>query len=248
MADDIDAVARPAERADYGLDAPGVIRNLLVIGGLMIAIGLGVTFGYPRLVRALGWLWISGLFVAAGGLAMVASSKWGKQSMRDRLLDGLTLKGDEQVLDLGCGHGLMLIGAAKRLTTGKAVGIDLWSQVDQADNHREATLRNARCEGVSDRVTLQDGDMRALPFPDQSFDLILASLSIHNIPKAEGRAQAVREAVRVLRPGGRLALLDFQKTGEYARTLRDAGISEVRRSLPSFRMYPPVRVVFGRKP
>lgn len=228
-------------KPSYGIDAPGVIRNLLLIGAALIAAGIL----FPR---PLGWAVWSGGFVALGGLAMVASSLWGKQAKRDRLLRSLALRGDERVLDLGCGHGLLLIGAAKRLPRGRAEGIDLWSQVDQARNHRDATLQNAALEGVSERVTLHDGDMRELPFEPGTFDLILSSLAIHNIPTAEGRAQAVREAVRVLKPGGRVALLDFQKTDEYARTLREAGMAEVRRTPLSFWMYPPVRVVHGRKP
>ncbi len=59
---------------------------------------------------------------------MVWSSRVAKLKLRDRLLDSLALKGDEKILDVGCGRGLLLIGAAKRLKTGKATGIDVWSR------------------------------------------------------------------------------------------------------------------------
>ena len=71
----------------------------------------------------------------------------GKLRLRDRVLDGLALRGDEQVLDVGCGHGLMLLGAAKRLKKGKAIGVDIWQKEDQAGNDPEATRENARREG-----------------------------------------------------------------------------------------------------
>ena len=58
---------------------------------------------------------------------MFASSRFGKFHARDRLLERLKLRGDETVLDVGCGHGLLLIAAAKLLPRGHAVGIDLWS-------------------------------------------------------------------------------------------------------------------------
>ena len=101
---------------------------------------------------------------------MFGSSRLGKLHARDRILARLKLRGDEAVLDVGCGHGLLLIAAAKLLPRGHAVGIDLWSQWQQSDNSREATLRNAELEGVAQRVSVHDGDMRKMPFADRSFD------------------------------------------------------------------------------
>src|SRR3546814_15616519 len=66
--------------------------------------------------------------------------------------------------DLGCGHGLMLAGAAQRLLTGRVIGIDIWRSEDQARNSPEATLRNMRLEGVSERVEVRTADARDLPF------------------------------------------------------------------------------------
>jgi SAM-dependent methyltransferase len=93
------------------------------------------------------------------------------------------------VLDLGCGRGAVLTAVAKRLTTGTATGIDLWgAEHDQSGNAREATLANAEIEGVSARVRVETGDMRQLTFADASFDLVVSSLAIHNIPSRAGRA------------------------------------------------------------
>jgi cyclopropane fatty-acyl-phospholipid synthase-like methyltransferase len=57
---------------------------------------------------------------------MLWGSKFVKFRLRDKWLNSISWCGDEKVLDIGCGHGLMLIGAAKRLRDGKAIGIDLW--------------------------------------------------------------------------------------------------------------------------
>jgi ubiquinone/menaquinone biosynthesis C-methylase UbiE len=179
---------------------------------------------------------------------MLHSSRRGKLIERDRLLDGLGLRGDELVLDVGCGRGLLLIGAAKRVPAGRAVGVDVWSQADQSDNRPAATIANAEAEGVADRVEVVDGDMRALPFADASFDAVVSSLAIHNVPDAAGRERACFEMARVLRSGGRVAILDLRATGEYAIALEDAGLVDVARSGRSFRMYPPVRVVTARRP
>ena len=82
---------------------------------------------------------------------------------------------------MGCGRGAVLLMAAQHLTTGRAVGVDLWRTVDQSGNSAEATRRNAVAEGVADRVELHTADMTALPFEGNSFDLVLSSLAIHNI-------------------------------------------------------------------
>ena len=80
---------------------------------------------------------------------------------------------------------------------------------------------------MGDRVVLQTGDMRALPFLDASFDLVVSSLAIHNIPTAAGRALAIAHAVRVLAPGGRLVVADIRRTGAYASELQRLGMLDV---------------------
>lgn len=66
-----------------------------------------------------------------------------------------------------------------------------------------------------------------LPFADSSFDLIVSSLAIHNIPSRADRQVAVREAFRVLRPGGRMVIADIKTTSLYAKTLRESGAIDV---------------------
>jgi ubiquinone/menaquinone biosynthesis C-methylase UbiE len=131
----------------------------------------------------------------------------GKLRIWERELDRAGLQGNEQLLDLGCGRGAVLIAAARRLPTGRAVGADLWTR-DQSGNSPEVTLANAAAAGVADRVEVHTADMTALPFPDGSFDVVTSALAIHNIPSPEARYRAVDEAMRVLRPGGQLLIAD----------------------------------------
>jgi ubiquinone/menaquinone biosynthesis C-methylase UbiE len=133
----------------------------------------------------------------------------GKLRVWERELDRAGLKGNEQLLDLGCGRGAVLIEAARRLPVGRAVGADLWSGRDQSGNSPEATLANAAAAGVADRVEVHTADMTSLPFADGSFDVVTSALAIHNIPSQEGRYRAVDEAMRVLRPGGQLLVADI---------------------------------------
>jgi SAM-dependent methyltransferase len=218
--------ARPrAGRGAYGIDG-GVIP---FIGYAVILAVLAISeagaikhhrFGTASLTGA-------GLVAVAGSAAgYLYSTGRGKRSVWAGLLDELDLRGDEQVLDVGCGRGAVLMLAAHRVPDGRAVGVDLWRRRDQSGNSRAATEHNAEVEGVRGRVEVIDADARDLPFPAASFDLMVSSLTIHNIKNTEGRRQALHEAVRVLRPGGRLRIVD-DRVGPYAAILRAAGCADI---------------------
>jgi len=222
-------------RPDYGIDAPGVRRGMFIAGCAGVAVAIGARFT--------SWLgsfapWISGLgfVVAAYGLFMAAymtyGSRIGKLRTREKLLDLASAlrpwNGSEVVLDVGCGRGLMLVGAARRLKTGQAVGIDLWRAEDQADNSPEAAQVNAYREGVSDRIRIDTGDARQLPYPDGSFDAVLSHWVVHNLPDANDRQRALDEMLRVLRPGGVLVLADIANIGEYTTYLSSKGFTHVQ--------------------
>ena len=150
-------------------------------------------------------------------------------------------------LDVGCGRGLLLIAAAKQLTSGRAIGIDVWHSVDQADNRPEATWANARAEGVIDRIDVRDADARTLPFADNTFDVIVSSLVLHNIHGRLERAKALHEIARLLKPGGHIALLDVAHATEYAQELEASGLGNMRISRHQWLFFAPARVVTGQK-
>ncbi len=233
-------------RPDFGLDAPPIVYGYAAFGvvGVVLLIAAAGGVGSPALM---GWgLWALGLGFGAAGL-MVYSSKVGKIRVRDRLLDTLQLRGDEDALDLGCGSGLMLLGAAARVPAGTATGIDLWRARDQAGSNRQQCLANADRLGVTDRIRLVDGDMTELPFPDASFDLVLACLAVHNLHPTARREQAIREAIRVLRPGGQVAVVDIFGTKTYLSVAKNAGMRKPLRSGYVLGIFPPARIVsFGQ--
>jgi len=231
---------------EYGVDAPGVVRNLAFVAlGAFAVMFLGALASVP-VVMVIGL--VVGIVVAIVALMMLSSSRVGKLGERVRIIDAVGLSADDYVLDLGCGRGLLLTEAARRVPDGLAIGVDLWSEVDQSRNVPAAPLANAAIERVDDRVDVVTGDGRNLPFVDGAFDAVVSSMVVHNIPDSVGRARVIREASRVLRPGGRLVVVDMRRSAEYVAVLRAQHWSDVRRSRARWRLFPPVRYVSGTKP
>jgi SAM-dependent methyltransferase len=232
----------PPRRGDYGFDAPYAPILMALGGTLMLAFlawrlwegssGSVTPYRISIVALSVGSFW---LFLNAGWY--VYTTRAGKFAVWADLLDRLDLKADERLLDVGCGRGAVLLMAAKRLPRGWAVGIDIWSTKDQSGNAEHVTRRNAALEGVADRVELHTADMRQLPFDDGSFDVVVSSLAIHNVSGEGERAKALREAARVLKKGGKLAIVDIRHTRVYASELEAGGLKITDRRSLGFRSW-----------
>jgi arsenite methyltransferase len=226
---------------DYGID--GSFHTVSARGQ---AIAIGAQTAAFAVFAGISWARGNRRRAALAGVSAVGTAstvalhmyatRAGKFVVWDRVLGDLRLRGDETLLDMGCGRGAVLLAAAKRLPRGRAIGVDLW-QADQTDNSQQATLANAAAEHVVDRIEVHTADMTALPLANESVDVIVSNLAIHNIPTHGGRRQALDEAVRVLRPGGRLAIADLWETRQHATHLRELGWRNVRRRNLGWRMW-----------
>ncbi|QAA80367.1 class I SAM-dependent methyltransferase [Aequorivita sp. H23M31] len=232
------------KKIDYGIDAPKVIRRLLFIGILIISITLLfpiVSFGEIELVTS-GFIW-AGVSLIVGAILMTLYSKFGKLKHRDRILNKIQWTGSEKVLDVGTGLGLLMIGAAKRLTTGKAIGIDIFDSRDLSNNTLERTRANAKLEGVTGNTEVLRMDILKTDFPNDYFDVIVSNLCLHNIKKAKDRDAACAEIFRILKPEGKTIISDFINIGNYSRKFKSLGMKVQNEGTYLFDTFPPLTII-----
>jgi arsenite methyltransferase len=239
-------------RGDYGFDEPVWPILLGLVGVIFLVLGF-VSF-WVFTVPVLGVIcFVCAIIFLFSAASYMYTTRRGKFQVWAEILLRLGLRGDEQIIDLGCGRGAVLLMAADLLPRGKATGIDVWKTNEQSGNALAVTQQNAEREGVAERVELRTADMQLLPFSDGSFDLVVSSLAIHNIRNPEGRKQAINEAVRMLKPGGRLVIADFRETQRYGERLRELRMTEVTHHTLDWRFWyggpwTATKLVSARKP
>ena len=178
-----------------------------------------------------GWrydlgIWFIDTFVFRGQL----------RELRQRTANLARMQPGEQVLDVGCGTGTLAIEVQSRIgNAGRVAGIDP-GQEQIARARSKAARRHLP-------IDFQIGVIERLPFPDQTFDVVLSTLMMHHLP-ASLKRQGLAEIARVLKPGGRLVIADFKRKQErqgraarfhaggssiqdLAAMVSDAGFSEV---------------------
>ncbi len=150
-----------------------------------------------------------------------------EQAFRQRIADLARLQPGEIVLDVGCGTGTLAMVARQRVgETGRVSGIDPSPQMI-ARASRKAVRR-----GLA--IDFQVGVIEHLSFPDQSFDVVLSTFMMHHLPD-DLKRRGLAEIARVLKPGGRLLVLDMKgpagpwksNIADQPALMKEAGFSQV---------------------
>jgi arsenite methyltransferase len=222
-------------KIDYGIDAPDIRKGMFfisIIGFIIFCLTKWVSTNllknYPiwtNIFYVLGIVITTyGLFM---GIYMTYCSRIGKLKTRDFLLNEVDnyLNWNEilQTLDIGCGRGLLLIGAAKRIKTGLSIGVDIWSIKDQSNNNENETIQNAVTEGVIEKIKILTGDARNLTFENETMDVVMSHWVIHNIEGENEQIKALDEMYRVTKPGGVILIADIQNTLKYIQHFKKLG-------------------------
>jgi len=157
---------------------------------------------------------VSGLVLHAAARYdfLVWLKTWGRErAFREQMLSFARLRMGESVLDVGCGTGALTIEAKRQVgPLGMVCGIDASPEmIARAE-------RKARRAGTD--VTFMEGAAQAMPFPDAHFDVVVSTLVLHHLPR-KGRQQCAAEMRRVVKPHGRVLVIDFASGGSHGQRL-----------------------------
>lgn len=191
----------------------------------------------------LNWGWIYDLGSWIFARLILGSSE---QALRQMTADMAQLRPGEAVLDVGCGTGTLAIVAKERVgTTGRVCGIDPGTR--QIARARSKAARR----GLS--IDFQPGVIEQLAFPDSSFDVVLSTLMMHHLPD-DLKRQGLAEIARVLKPGGRLLILDFRgpvgpwksRLADQLALMKEVGFSQIETGKTRYRRLDFVRSIINK--
>jgi arsenite methyltransferase len=237
-----------AQRANYGQDMKGIV----IFAASMSLLFLSLAFWQFIAYISSNCNYKLNLFIIVAAFAIlfifitivsIWSSRRGKLKLRDKLMNNLKLNGTELILDLGCGNGLLLLEAAKRIPLGKAIGADNWSKTLEYQYNAQMVLNNAKIEGVLDRIEVITADALSIPFPENSFDVVMTSLMIHHI---SDKAQVFKEMLRVLKPEGIVIIADVMAK-RYITVLELLEVKDISSKYATRLFFMPVYLVKGSK-
>src|SRR5262245_24022810 len=219
-------------RVDYRLRMPHSIHYAIAAGTTALAFGLISRVSLPAYRTVANSVIGVGTVVLAPALTVlgfVHILQTARNRLLDTIIDVVNWRGDERVLDVGTGSGIVLFACAKKLRTGTATGIYI-ADPNAGGGSAERFWRNAHLEGVADRVELLDVDARHMTFADGTFDVAVSSLAMHHVGAAQDRQRVTAEIFRTLKPGGSIAICDMTAViGDCEQVLRQHGMVNVRR-------------------
>jgi SAM-dependent methyltransferase len=215
---------------------PAIAAAVLVV----LAVGLHVVGPHGVVLH-----WLDGVALAAAVLVALVAAYFayarhllavGNGAVQARVqglvLDHLPWDGQGEALDIGCGNGPLTVALAGRFPQAVVTGVDFWGE--SWEYSQSVCETNAACEGVAERVSFVKAGAAALPFVDGGFAAVVSNLCFHEVRDARDKREVLREALRVLEPGGAFAFQDlFRSKGAYGEiddllaAVRSWGVGQV---------------------
>ncbi len=243
-------------------------KNLVILGlctlgvGVLIFIPLG--FLYQLVVTILFSLILTSFLFPLGAYVMF-SQQGGRfqEQVYNLIIQSLGAKVQGTILDIGSGNGVLAVKLAQQHRDATVLGIDYWGK--DWEYSKQICEKNARVGHVASRVQFQKGDAAALEFATDTFDGAISNLTFHEVKSVADKRAVVREALRVVKPGGTFAFVDYfndakyyGQVSEFEAYLGGLNLSQVEykplrdmMALPMLLRYPKilgrVGIIYGRK-
>jgi SAM-dependent methyltransferase len=148
------------------------------------------------------------------------------------VLENLDWNGEGKALDIGCGNGALTIKLAQKYPNAHITGIDYWGK--RWEYSKNTCESNAAIEGVGERVTFQKASAVSLPFDDGYFDAAVSNFVFHEVSDAKDKREVIREALRVVKKGGKFSFQDeflvkqvYGNIDDLVEIVKSWGISKV---------------------
>jgi len=243
-------------------------KNLLVLGlstlgvGALIFVPLGSIYRIIvailfiiMLISTLLPLYAYTLFSQSGGRF--------QEKIYRLIIQRLGPAGKGSIIDIGSGNGVLAVNLAQENSAAQVVGIDYWGK--DWEYSKAVCEQNARAARVDARVHFQKGDAAALGFATAAFDGAISNLTFHEVKSVANKREVLREALRVLKPGGSFAFVDYfydakyyGKAADFEAYLKELNLSRVEckslaeiMPLPFLLKHPKilglVGIIYGRK-
>jgi len=150
----------------------------------------------------------------------------------DLLVSYIAWSGNGKALDIGCGSAALTIAVAKRFSKARITGIDYWGK--GWGYCKKQCEDNACIEGVANRTEFLQASASKLPIEDDTFDLVVSNLTFHEVKDSKNKIDVIKEALRVLKPGGKFVFQDlflmewyYGTPDELVAAVKAAGVKDV---------------------
>jgi SAM-dependent methyltransferase len=217
------------EKPDYG---NWMQLKYLYITGVLTIFSLLLSFLYaPIIVLTVLFLGVC-IFLSYTRNKLSPSGGDLQSKIQELVLEHLNWDGKGNIIDIGCGNGPLTLKAANKYPDACLTGIDYWGVMWEYSH--EICKRNAKIEGVDDRLTFQKASASILPFKDEYFDAAISNLVFHEVKDTMDKRDVIQEALRIVKKGGAFSFQDlfldkkiYGDIGELLDTIRSWGIENV---------------------
>ena len=181
--------------------------KFVYIPGIVSLVFLALAFLYPLATIIFGFSFLVFLYFLYARYTFSPSGRDVQDKIWELVLSNLDWNGEGQALDIGCGNAPLTIKLARKYPEARIIGIDFGGE--KWDYSKGICERNAKLEGVEDRVLFQKASAAKLPFADEYFDAVVSNLTFHEVRDARDKREVIREAFRVIKKGGRFVFQDL---------------------------------------